>query len=120
MACIGGACTVVDCGDLTDCTGNLDCTDLNSDPNNCGACGVICDSGVCQAGNCTSVDSTCGSGLAYCPSKQISIGFDNQPYEVAAGCFDLFTDHFHCGECSIVCPTTVACVTGECVSALTN
>ena len=32
MACIGGACTVTGCGDLTDCTGNLDCTDLNSDP----------------------------------------------------------------------------------------
>jgi hypothetical protein len=41
MACSGGACVVTGCGDLTDCTGNLDCVDLTTDPTNCGACGVV-------------------------------------------------------------------------------
>jgi hypothetical protein len=111
MTCSGGECVVTDCGDLTDCTGNLDCTSLADDPNNCGACGVVCDSGICEAGSCY---VGCGSGLAYCPSRQITVGFDNQPSELAAGCFDLFSDNFHCGSCDITCPSTVPCTAGEC------
>ena len=111
MTCSGGECVVTDCGDLTDCTGNLDCTSLADDPNNCGACGVVCDSGICEAGSCY---AGCGSGLAYCPSRQITVGFDNQPSELAAGCFDLFSDNFHCGSCDITCPSTVPCTAGEC------
>ncbi|HEU5430868.1 MAG TPA: hypothetical protein VFU81_04345, partial [Thermomicrobiales bacterium] len=104
MACVGGACVATDCGDLTDCTGNLDCTSLSGDPNNCGACGNVCASGVCTAGSCA---GGCGEGLAYCPA-----GADGQP----AGCFDLFTDQSHCGACDIQCTTaTVTCVTGQCV-----
>ncbi len=103
-SCIGGACTVVNCGDLTDCTGNLDCTDLSSDPNNCGDCGVVCPSGVCNEGGCTRVEATCGEGLAYCPAKVIAIGFNDEPYDVAAGCYDLFSDNIHCGECDITVP----------------
>jgi hypothetical protein len=114
VECIGGACTVVNCGDLTDCTGNLDCTDLTSDPNNCGDCGVVCPSGVCEAGGCTPIETTCGEGLAYCPAKVITIGFNDEPYEVSAGCFDLFSDNIHCGECDITCATTVPCYAGEC------
>jgi hypothetical protein len=112
MACVGGECAVTGCGDLTDCTGNLDCTDLGWDANNCGACGNVCASGVCEAGVCA--PAGCGSGLAYCPSRQISIGFDNQPYELPAGCYDLFSDRDHCGSCDVTCPTTVGCYAGEC------
>jgi hypothetical protein len=106
---------VVNCGDFTDCSGNLDCTDLSSDPNNCGDCGVVCPSGVCTEGGCTRDESTCGEGLAFCPSKVIAIGFNDEPYEVAAGCFDLFSDNIHCGTCDITCPTTVPCYAGECM-----
>ena len=115
MDCIGGVCTVVNCGDFTDCTGNLDCADLSSDPNNCGDCGVVCPSGVCTEGGCTRVESTCGAGLAFCPAKVIAIGFNDEPYEVAAGCYDLFSDNIHCGTCDITCPTTVPCYAGECM-----
>lgn len=111
MACAGGACVVVGCGDLTDCSGNLDCTDVSSDPNNCGACGVICPSGTCQAGRCF---GGCDEGQAYCPSRIITIGFNDEPYELEAGCYDLFTDNTHCGSCDVTCPTTVGCYAGEC------
>jgi hypothetical protein len=111
MACVGGECVATDCGDLTDCTGNLDCTDLSSDPNNCGTCGNVCTSGVCEAGSCF---GGCGAGLAYCPARTIGIGAAEEPYELAAGCFDLFSDNFHCGSCDITCPSTVPCTAGEC------
>ena len=38
---------------LVDCNGT--CADLNSDSNNCGQCGHVCPSGVCQAGACVGV-----------------------------------------------------------------
>lgn len=34
----------------TECSG--DCVDLQSDPDNCGECGVRCESGICDAGVC--------------------------------------------------------------------
>jgi hypothetical protein len=109
MACISGACTVIDCGDLTDCTGNLDCVNLDSDPNNCGSCGVACDSGVCEAGVCSPGGATCGVGLTYCPARS-----DGQP----ADCYDLSSDYFHCGSCDFSCPTAGfagICDLGQCV-----
>jgi hypothetical protein len=39
---------------------------------------------------------------------------DNQPYDLPAGCYDLFSDNLHCGSCDITCPTTVGCYAGEC------
>ena len=58
--------TPCDAQGLTDCGGGI-CTDLTSDLQNCGACGVVCDkSGSCQNGQCVSggqcsSDVDCGS-----------------------------------------------------------
>jgi len=114
MACIGGECLPTACPEdegWVDCTGNLDCAFLPSDANNCGTCGTVCASGVCEAGSCF---GGCEAGLAYCPARQITVGFDNQPYELPAGCYDLFSDRDHCGSCDSTCPTTVGCYGGEC------
>jgi hypothetical protein len=107
MACIGGECAVTGCGDLTDCTGNLDCADLGWDANNCGACGNVCDSGVCEAGICATAG--CGEGFTYCPAR-----LDGQP----AGCYDLSSEYFRCGSCDFSCPTAGfagICSGGQCV-----
>ena len=114
MDCIGGQCTQIGCVlGWTDC-GNLECTQLHNDPLNCGECGNVCESGVCEGGECVPVDTTCAAGLTYCPVKQITVGFDNQPDEQPAGCYDLSSDRIHCGACDITCPTTVGCYGGEC------
>ena len=55
----------------TDCDGI--CTDLQSDPDNCGACGDVCASGLCDAGVC--VGATVGHVVA--------IGHDYQASEPA-------------------------------------
>jgi hypothetical protein len=55
----------------TDCDGI--CTDLQSDPDNCGSCGIVCASGLCDAGVC--VGATVGHVVA--------IGHDYQASEPA-------------------------------------
>lgn len=55
-----------ECGALTAC--GVQCTDVMSDPNNCGKCGVSCviptSAAACSAGVCTI--GTCKPGLADC------------------------------------------------------
>lgn len=57
-ACAGGSC-VADCGgtpcpacqaDETAC--GSACVELDSDPDNCGGCGMVCDTGLCEDGAC--------------------------------------------------------------------
>jgi hypothetical protein len=77
---------------------NGSCTSLNSDPNNCGACGNVCggSSPVC-------IQAVCGN----CPP----------PYTVCSGvCKNLQTSASNCGACGIVCPLGWGCVDGVCRS----
>jgi hypothetical protein len=86
---------------LTFCEGSGACTDVGSDPANCGACGAVCDSGVCDAGSCVvNVTAGCAEGLTDCSGN--------------LDCVDLFADPFNCGECGVVCDSGV-CEAGSCV-----
>jgi hypothetical protein len=90
---------VVDCSvdycDVTceDADGYLQCTDVSSDPYNCGDCGAECFDGVCYDGVCEAAGYVCEDyGLTTC--------VDGAGYDY---CADLMTDDFNCGECAYEC-----------------
>ncbi|MBP6833267.1 MAG: hypothetical protein KA978_20935 [Deltaproteobacteria bacterium] len=90
--CAAGACTIASCNaGFANCDGapgNGCERNLNSDTNNCGACGNVCAGGqLCSAGVCV---TTCGSGQTNCSSV----------------CRDLTTDPDACGACGTVCSGT--------------
>jgi hypothetical protein len=74
------------------------CTDVNSDPNNCGACGKVCAASTpfCIQGVCTV--NPCALGLTYCDPA----------------CVDLSSDPFNCGACYKQCPSNEVCAGGVC------
>lgn len=78
------------------------CVSLQSDPQNCGDCGVACGAGkVCSGGTCGAV---CDPGLTEC----------------SGACVSLSTDPNNCGACAAVCnlPDALAgCGVGKCTVA---
>jgi hypothetical protein len=74
------------------CAGS--CTDVSTDPANCGSCGAACAAGfVCTAGACT------------CPVGELSCG---------GVCVDPATDPANCGSCDSACPSGLVCTSGTC------
>ena len=83
----------------TSCAGG--CVATDSDPGNCGACGVVCASGMCMAGVCA----------AACTSSQTRCG---------GACVDTASDVANCGACAHACAfanASAACANGACALA---
>jgi hypothetical protein len=100
--CIGGCCAKGTncCPDGKPGSGNR-CTNVESDPANCGRCNNVCPSGQrCSTGVCT---SSCPAGLTLCGNA----------------CVDLSRDPTNCGACGNVC-SSEACCTGKCTNTLNN
>jgi hypothetical protein len=95
----GGADVGTSCGIYSDlCDGA--CIPTNTDPDNCGGCGVVCGAAeVCFGGRC--IDE-CQSGLTECDRR----------------CVDPRSDNANCGACGSACGAGEGCVEEECVDAI--
>lgn len=86
------------------------CTDLSSDNNNCGACGIVCDpESICCSGTCTHVvfdRFNCGGCGIQCAEGSDCCG---------QKCVPLNTRD-NCGGCFSGCLPTEECVNGGCVA----
>ncbi len=97
VACIAGECVrtscpaalPLQCGETVD-----DCVDPATDPNSCGACGAVCETGVCVAGTC----GGCDEGEIVCGGICVATCCNND----------------NCGACGIVCTGGLTCFEGIC------
>ena len=83
------------------------CADVKSDADNCGACGVVCDTGVACVNSKCGGDTGGSGGSAPCASLP---GTSSCP----DGCFDLYSDPLHCGACDTACDQNEICE-GQCL-----
>ena len=111
--CQTGNCTApASCNGGPVCTGTdqccaTGCSDVETDPKNCGRCGNPCAVGdACIAGACV-VQTTCNGGPACAP------GLSCCP---TVGCVNENTDPNNCGGCGNACTAVDSCIDGSCVS----
>jgi len=93
----------------SDCNGA--CANLNTDHDNCGACGKVCPAyahadPVCSGGQCV---FTCSAGRGDCNYQKASDGCET--------C--LRNDNNNCGRCGRRCAPGTSCFSGSCVDPLT-
>jgi hypothetical protein len=82
------------------------CTDLSSDPFNCGGCDLFCDNivgPICINGTCTA--DPAAPAPVYCPAGQTDCG---------GSCVNLSSHAGHCGACFTSCPLGGICQGGVC------
>ncbi len=70
------------------------CVDFDSDPNNCGGCGNVCEA-----------NAACVSGTCQCPDSLTTCG---------GSCVDTSTDPDNCGACGNQCGSGETCNSGTC------
>lgn len=101
------SCGCTDLG-LTECQGS--CTNLLTDPGNCGQCGIACYPGqVCNAGTCV---LSCPIGLVACAGTCIDPATDERYCGATGGCGATGN-----GTPGYVCGNGEVCSLGSCVSA---
>ncbi|MEC7519308.1 MAG: MXAN_6577-like cysteine-rich protein [Myxococcota bacterium] len=97
-----------DCNaDLGEASGDGCEIDTATDPDNCGACGIVCEAenaiAGCAASSCT---------IAMCDA-----GFGDCDMDFSNGCeLPLLDDDMNCGACGNVCPAGEGCNSGTCTT----
>lgn len=81
------------------------CVDLQTNSNNCGACGSTC-TGTCVNGQCQS----------FAPTSRCPIGTTS----CNGACVDTLTDNNNCGSCNTKCSSIQYCKNGGCVSSISS
>jgi hypothetical protein len=122
QVCSNGACaatcasTLATCGGVSgdagadgggsgDAGGAAYCANTQTDNQNCGACGTVCDAGqACKSGTCA---LTCGTGLNACGG----VGDGG-----VAFCANFQTDNVNCGACGTKCGAGQVCSNGACAT----
>jgi hypothetical protein len=111
---------------LTACpSSSCGCSDLQTDPANCGACGNVCGSAACQGGQCVpgcpsgQVCAFFGPGVGFCVEScpkyvglQMTACGTSAPY-----CALTAADPDNCGSCGTQCPSGETCAGGSCAAA---
>jgi hypothetical protein len=112
-----GVCQAED-GNVGACCQNFfgaTCTDLTSDPQNCGGCSVQCPSGqTCAGGLCSGSVSPCLAGRrdAYC---DLDAG-TSLLCCAGGGCVNVDSDPANCGYCGYACNPGLSCISSQCVA----
>ncbi len=112
--CIDGQCSHCRDASQTRCTpigGDDYCTDLLTDPRNCGRCGKDCKNPTAFQGNYC-IEGQC----SHCPDASLT---RCAPVGVSDYCADLSSDPRNCGRCGRDCKNPTAfqgnyCIEGEC------
>jgi hypothetical protein len=83
------------------------CQDLRADTQNCGACGNVC--------GATKPPLT-GGGVWACSEGQCVVTCTGPLSACGGGCFDLTSDHDHCGQCTNACASDRTCCNNACAN----
>lgn len=115
VTCEEGACAGACVQPWADCNNDLlgdGCeTNIESNPSNCGGCGVACSqshvAAACAMGMC---DGACEAGFADCNGDKLGDGCET----------NVASDPMHCGACGVACSNdniSAACTAGVCAGA---
>lgn len=131
LVCSAGVCGTTCSGSSSKCdsAGQSRCALLDSDNQNCGACGNACTSGsACVGGRC---DVTCSAGLTRCTASVASTDAGSGDAGDASAsadasvpdsgtapvCVNTQVDNSNCGGCNVRCQVGQTCNAGACEAA---
>ena len=93
------------------CSLDNTCRDLMNDANSCGACNVVCASGICCNGVCVDDPSQCSA------EPPVGCGAGTMDCAGNGTCVNLLSDPTNCGACGTTCAPGQACSGGNCSGA---